>query len=444
MLLAAEICQNTIRAWKYAGLLVYILKVTVGLAVIITSSITIGTVVTKGTAEAMKAAAISIAKKTAAAIIVFLVPSLIIGAINLLSNTQNTEEFSACEACMKEPNSETCTKYIIAFDESMAEESETFKQSEISGEVDTCDLGLSSSAPLDYSYKGNGKVRSKFSSKTLKIVEKHLNDFDYTNFHSYIKNHGGFKKYTKELGGVFQKGFGKNWKGKTITDLQEASEYVFGYMTMYGFDYFNGRDYPAGSGQKYCKWGGSCLYYSKLDEAIQANKLDEIVDPVGTSDAFYTGSYRYDQHGLSGPLSDFDQIIQGDNMTTNCNWTVDMVYFKAGIFGKKGSSGYKNYSDVLKNGEIITRLCDLRVGDMLHFYKQPVDHTNRDTWHGWGHIAYIGEIDGETGTITVYDGGSYMTNNRNFKWTFNGKGEWPVGLHGYAGWSAVRAIELEP
>ena len=37
-----------------------------------------------------------------------------------------------------------------------------------------------------------------------------------------------------------------------------------------------------------------------------------------------------------------------------------------------------------------------------------------------------------------------MTNNRNFKWTFNGKGEWPVGLHGYAGWSAVRAIELEP
>ena len=56
---------------------------------------------------------------------------------------------------------------------------------------------------------------------------------------------------------------------------------------------------------------------------------------------------------------------------------------------------------------------------MLHFFGQPVDHTNRATWDGWRHVAFIGEIDSETGTITVYDGGSGSITKRNFKWTFS-------------------------
>ncbi len=451
MLLALEICENTIRAWKFVGMLLYILKVSVGLIVIVTSTITVGTVVAKGTADSMTKAMIGIAKKIAAAIIVFYIPTVVTVSVNLFAQTQDNSEFEPCEACIKEPNSSTCTKYIVAYDEREQQEIQKFKEDELSGSVNTCEMGLSSSPPLDFSYRGNGSVKAQFSSDNLKIIEKHINDFNSNNFHSYINSVGGFKKYTQKLGGIYQNYFEKNWEGKTIEDLQMASEYVFGYMTMYGFDYFNGRDYPAGNGQKYCKWGGSCVYYTEMEAAQKKDPPQTLEYPGGTSDSFYPGNTHYDEHGLSGPLSDFDKIIQGDNMTTNCNWTVDMVYWKAGIFrngtredGTPEFQSCTEWDKLKKYGKVITRLCDLKVGDILHFYSTPIDHTNIATWNSseWKHVAFIGEIDGETGTITAYDGGSYLTRNRNHKWTFSGKGEWPTTLHGYAGWGAIRVKEL--
>ena len=450
MLITLAICRNTIRAWKYVGMLLYVLKISIGGIVIVTSTITMGTVVAKGTPEAMTKAMITIAKKIAAAVLVFLVPSIMTAALNLLTNSQNTSEFDACEACMKEPSGNSCTVYITAFDQMEAEEADKFKENELSGSVDTCEMGLSGSPALDFSYKGNGKIRAQFTSENMKIVEKHYMDFTSNNFHSYINSQGGFKNYTKKLGGIYANYFGKNWDGETINDLQEASEYVFGYMTMYGFDYFNGRDNPAKKGQKYCKWGGSCIFYQDMEAALKEDPPRTLEYPSGTSDSFYPGNSHYDANGLSGPLSDFDKIIQGDNMTTNCNWTVDMVYWKAGIFKngtrEDGTPEFQSCLDwdkIRSHGKIIEKLCDLKVGDILHFFEQPVDHTNMDTWNGWGHVAFIGEIDSETGIITAYDGGSYQQLNRNYKWTFNGKGEWPAGLHGYAGWSAVRVKELK-
>ncbi len=439
MFLTIELCQNTIRAWKYMGLLMYILKIVVGLIVIVQSTITIMSTVTKASADTAMKSALSIAKKAAAAVIVFMVPSLVITAVNFFVKTNNKEEFAACEICFKEPNDNKCTAAIIEFDKKVREEAEAFKLKKLEGDLDTCELGLSGSPALDFSYKGNGTVKTQFTSETMRIVEKHLNDFNNSSFHRYLNSRGGLKNYSRKLGGIFQRYYGKKWEGKTVKDLQEASEYVFGYMTMYGFDYFNGK----GENGHYCKWGGGCLYYKDVRKAVAEGKLDEIVYPSGASDAFYPGNMIYDKNGLSHPLNNFDKLIQRDNMTTNCNWTVDMIYHKAGIFGKNGSSGFEDYEDVLNNGKIITKLCDLRVGDLLHFFEKPVDHTNRATWDGWRHVAFIGEIDSETGTITVYDGGSGSITKRNFKWTFSGKGEWPSSLKGFAGWSAVRAIELK-
>lgn len=452
MLLTLEICENTIRAWKYIGLLLYILKLAVGLIVIITSTFTIWNVLIKGTADQAFKAAFGIGKKIAAAIVVLLIPTIIINLINLTVNTGGKEEFAACEACIKAPDSEICNEFVVAYDNSVKEEIKKFEDQVIEGSLDTCDMGFNGSPPLDFSYKGNGSVPAQFSSTNLKIVEQHLNDFTYENYHQFIDSQKGFltrdghKAYAKKLGSIYKKYYGKTWKGESYSDLQQASEYVFGYMTMYGFDYFNG---TGGENSKYCKWGGGCLWYSQLLNAIKHEREDQLDYPTGSSDAFYPGDFRYETHGLSEPRRDFDALLKGDNMTTNCNWSVDMVYWKAGIFRdgtrKDGTPEYQESTEFDKQaqyGKIITKPCDLRVGDILHFFAVPVDPTDRNTWNGWKHVAFIGEIDAETGIVTVYDGGSYQQTNRNYKWTFSAKGERPASLHGYAGWTAVRIKEL--
>ena len=91
----------------------------------------------------------------------------------------------------------------------------------------------------------NNTVKSSFDATTMSIIEKHLEDFDYS---TYKPSEGG--KYIKSLGGIFSKYYGQEVHVTTAGELQEVAEYVFGLMYIYGFDYYNG--------SKYCKWGGSC------------------------------------------------------------------------------------------------------------------------------------------------------------------------------------------
>ena len=242
---------------------------------------------------------------------------------------------------------------------------------------------------LTFDYSGNGKVKAKFSSETMKIVENHLYDFDYSTFSSYMAKQGGAGNYIQNLGGVFSEYYGSNKKVSSVYEFQKVSEYVFGLMYIYGFDYY--------SGSKYCKWGGSCGGYTSSD------------------DAFYPGSVHHTSDGLS-QNTNFDNLITGKNevnMTTNCNWTVDMVYTKAGIWsGAKGAS-YKSMCP----GHVVKNVSDYQVGDVIHFFRNPIDLDNVSSWSSssWYHVAYVGEVYDDY--VVVYDGGSYFTNNRNFKWT---------------------------
>lgn len=237
---------------------------------------------------------------------------------------------------------------------------------------------LSGSSYSSGDYKGK-----LFSPETLKIVNAHKNDFNYYNFKSFMSAHGGAGNYIKSLGGVFEKYYGKKVKVQNKEQFHEVSEYVFGLMTIWGFDYNNNR--------KYCKWGGSCGSVSKAAD-----------------DAFYPAGFAYRGHGLSDK-NNFDNLITGKkelNMTTNCNWTVDMVYIKAGL----GSVGTK-YKNACKTNYTAA---EAQVGDTIHFFKSNIDKSNPSTWHNWYHVAYIGEVYPDK--IVGYDGGSYFTNNRNYKW----------------------------
>ena len=267
----------------------------------------------------------------------------------------------------------------------------------------------------------NNTVKSSFDATTMSIIEKHLEDFDYS---TYKPSEGG--KYIKSLGGIFSKYYGQEVHVTTAGELQEVAEYVFGLMYLYGFDYFNGK---SGERAHYCKWGGSCLYYAKGNSYSSA-----------TSDAFYPGTFRYDNNGLSSPISDFDKLITGTNMTTNCNWTVDMVYYKAGLFGGPGQpSGSAGFKSMGRNYEVITDPHDLQVGDIVHFFHSEIDRSNPETWSDWYHVAFIGEVNKKEGTVTGYDGGSYYQQGRNYKWVSkvdSGK------IYGNSNWAAVRITNL--
>ena len=292
---------------------------------------------------------------------------------------------------------------------------------------------------LDFSCKSN-IIKANFSCETIHIVENHLNDFNYYTFNSVMSRYGGFKNYTKSLGGIFEDYYGKKLKVTKVYEFQRASEYVFGYMTMYGFDYYNGKQCNSDGHNctgKWCKWGGGCMTY---EDILYNNKLPS----PATSDAFYPGQMLYDSHGLSDKKH-FDKIVDGSsnmNMTTNCNWAVDMVYYKAGIFGtgrvKTNSSA--NYTGLYKTAKkVIYQPKDLEVGDILAFFHSQVkDGSSPSSWGSWYHAAYVGEThkDEKDPYVVIYDGGSRITYNRSHKWTMKLSSK-------DRSWVGFRVIELE-
>ena len=305
-----------------------------------------------------------------ALLVVFLIPVIVNAFMALLgSNTQ----LSSCWNGSKKPS--TKSEYIDPY----KGEKQTFL-------IDASEYEKGVPKQLSFDCKSS-KVKAQFSCETLKIVENHLYDFDYNTFSSYMNSHGGADAYIRGLGGVFTKYRDFHGKVKTVREFQEVSEYVFGLMYMYGFDYY--------SGSKYCKWGGSCGGYSSSD------------------DAFYPGAVHHTSDGLSNH-TDFDALITGKgevNMTTNCNWTVDMVYNKAGIWhGGKGASPKSMCA-----GSVVESVSNYQVGDVIHFYRSAIDIHDSSTWNDWYHVAYVGEVYDDH--VVVYDGGSYLTINRNHKWT---------------------------
>ncbi len=302
---------------------------------------------------------------------------------------------------------------------------------------------------LDFSCTSK-HINAQFSCDTIKIVEHHYQDFNYYTKDSVMAKYGGFDKYIASLGGFFEEYYMKDTqKPEKAYDFQKISEYVFGLIYIHGFDYYNGSTMDKfNDDTKYCKWGGSCIKLKDIaaakEEARKNNTEIKIKYPEGSSDAFYPGDMIYGNNGyMSG--SHFDREISKMNMTTNCNNTVDMVYYKAKILGTSerpySSADYKKQASDKKN-KIITKFEDVQIGDILHFYDHAVDPANPSTWSGWKHVAYVGEINYQTGVITAYDGGSYLTSNRNHKWTFN-RNQTSSTLHGYPGWSIIRVIDLK-
>ena len=254
-------------------------------------------------------------------------------------------------------------------------------------------------AKLDFSCTSS-VVKAQFSCDTLKIVEKHLYDFDVNNFDSIMTSQGGYKNYIKSLGGIFSKYADFNGKITTITELQEVSEYVWGIMTMYGFDYANNQAFHYG------KWGDQ--------------KGTDYGAGTASADAYYpTGvNNGRKENKISSTI---DEVASGNGvgMTTNCALGVQWVYRKAGIL-PSDINVYQFQKLIENGGKIITNASELKPGDMIHYFRQTLtekEKRNPSIWwdKDWYHIDLVGERDEEKKAITLYDSGHYYTNGRNYK-----------------------------
>ena len=247
---------------------------------------------------------------------------------------------------------------------------------------------------------------SCFTAETKQIVNAHKADFNMENCQAYLKAHGGYPAYLRSLGGVFKKWANKIAYVNTAKEFQEIAQYVFGLMYIYGFDYNNG--------STYVRWGAGAPYYidGKKGECNWGTIDDICCNP-----------------GLS--------------KTTNCNFGMDSLYYKAGIFPKAINSSDRFKGQVNAGMKIIRKKGDLRVGDLIHFFHSKISSDNPNTWNGWGHVACVGEID-SNGNVYTYDTGNRFIRSGNFKFVFSvNANNTPTGTYdNYEGWVGIRVCEL--
>ena len=144
MLLASNFCEETVNAWKLAGLGLMIIKIGVPLIISITGIIPLATVVTTGKAEDLIIAVRKLFFKLIAAFIVFLVPTIIPIVINLLAEQKENANMNLCTACLNAPTGPECESK-----DAYENVDPDIEQERIDGNLDTSKMSDSSTSDDD-------------------------------------------------------------------------------------------------------------------------------------------------------------------------------------------------------------------------------------------------------------------------------------------------------
>ena len=124
----------------------------------------------------------------------------------------------------------------------------------------------------------------QFSAETKEIIKAHKNDFNNRNYEQKLKEFGGYKKYIKSLGGVFKRYADGNAHVTTIEQFQEVAEYVWGLMSIYGFDY-NEETHELKSNNNY-RSNTTAFSYMELDLTNEDSDKEIIISvSSGTSNS---------------------------------------------------------------------------------------------------------------------------------------------------------------
>ena len=95
----------------------------------------------------------------------------------------------------------------------------------------------------------------------------------------------------------------------------------------------------------------------------------------------------------------------------------------------------KNYK---KNDGIITKVSDLRVGDLVHYYGY-----KQNGKVGWLHVTLVGEVYSDY--VVMYDGGNRFMNNLTYKFAVKRTNNSKMGspYSGYLYWKGVRPWKID-
>lgn len=251
--------------------------------------------------------------------------------------------------------------------------------------------------------------------ETQQIIKAHANDFNYENYSSVIKKKGGYAKYVQGLGGVFSSyanqtfstGEIKKITVKTAADLQAAFEYVGGLLMIWGPDYDNNRGV-------HHDWASSNAFYKGMPN--RSSRL-------GYSDANVNV-----------------MLESSKKVRTHCNGFINTFFRTTYLTNIHGSSAAnlktqlklskENYK---KNNGIITKVSDLRVGDLVHYY----------SGSQWVHVTLVGEVYSDY--IVMYDGGSRFMKNLTYKFKVKRTNNSYLGgtYSGYTSWKGVRPWKID-
>ncbi len=255
---------------------------------------------------------------------------------------------------------------------------------------------------------------NQWTPATEQTISKHCKDFNLSNYAQKIAGFGGYDKYLKDfLGGVFAEDI--SVPAKTVAQFRRRIEYTQGLMAVWGFDYSNGND-PAT--RHYYRWGQGS----------------------GTKpapDAFYQSGYGKCNTGT------IRQLCTGAGSrgrTTNCNYGLDSALKACGLF-KTNTDKVKTWAT--KYGTVVTDKADLWPGDIIHFYKKPVDRGNPNKWSAgeWCHVAIVVAIEGSK--IWLADFGSRFIKTKKPLHYMIKDGSALAGGEYSRYWTAIHAFDLE-
>ena len=262
-------------------------------------------------------------------------------------------------------------------------------------------------------------------SDTKAIVEQWVEKLNITTIGNYYTkgNEKEYEKFLDTLGGIFSRYGGKDKIGDGTGDaLKDAGEYCYGLMNMLGFNYCA---YTGGSDYDF----GRCTMFG--------NNL--------SLDAYPNFGNSIPHHDHDGGLpKKIDDCMLKQRFVTNCNYTTDKVYYKAGLIGGENQPATTLSIDSMLNeygGKPVFEISELHFGDLIQCYESNGNNsTNPADWTGWYHIMYVGEETEDT--ITIYQTGHDYTNDAS--WRVELKKNSPrSAMPAASGWVGIHVWDLE-
>ena len=266
------------------------------------------------------------------------------------------------------------------------------------------DAGFRKKGPLLYAEHG-------FSPQTEKIVEAHMDDFDYETFDSFMESKGGAENYVRSLGGIFEKWCGVQGNVQTAEEFREVAEYVLGVMAIWGPDYHGG----SGDHELYESWGDQDgrFYQESSDRWWKLDPLEEV---------YFQNKER---------------------IVTDCGCGAYCILQKAGLVAEEKYAGTARVEtaeekvDASRGGTVIYYVKDLQTGDLIQMSKTEDEED-------WGHVCIVADVLTD-GTVVTYDTGTRFVERAYCKCIFSVNPDGSIGgdYGQYKSWFGMRMHALE-